>query len=202
MRIQQPCDAKRTYCRFVTPAQYQTMRGAAAAFSGAIGSARIRRAQEAIEALSTEFPNWMRDDVTELDEAWRRIRDAGGKEPAFESLLLAALSIKGTGAMLGYPYSGRICASLIELLQESPDASRIPLELIGHHVDAVKAELRKKVDVSTCDTANALVAGLHRVSLAFIRNEKARIACQQDVVDQTTYRCDPTDQTRQPQALQ
>lgn len=172
-----------TNCRFVAPAQYHSIRVSAAAFSGPVGNASIRKAQEAIEALSDEFPDWMRDDVSKLDAAWWRVRHTGGNESAFEGLLLAALSIKGMSAMLGYPYSGQICASLVELIQESPDTTRIPLVLIGHHVDAVKAELREQVVESTRKTANSLVASLHHVSLAFIRSETMRIAGQQGTVD-------------------
>ncbi len=180
-----PNGIQRTRCRFVAPSQYHTIPANASAFSGAIGNASIRRAQEAVEALSSEFPDWMRDDVTRLDEAWWRVRLTCGNESAFESLLLAALSIKGMSAMLGYPYSGQICASLVELIEESPDRSRIPLELIGHHVNAVKAELREQVDESMRKTASALVADLHRVSSAFLRNEKMRTAGQHGTVDMT-----------------
>lgn len=183
-----PNGIQRTQCRFVAPSQYHTIRASAAAFSGAIGHASIKRAQEAVEALSSEFPDWMRDDVTRLDEAWRRVRETHGNEPAFESLLLAALSIKGMSAMLGYPYSGQICACLVELIEESPDRSRIPRELIGHHVNAVKAELRDQVDESMRKTASALVASLHRVSSAFIHNEKMRTAGQHGTVDWTENR--------------
>lgn len=183
-----PKGKQRTLCRFVAPSEYHTIRASAAAFSGAVGNASIRRAQEAVEALSSEFPDWMRDDVTKLDEAWRRVRETYGTEPAFESLLLAALSIKGMSAMLGYPYSGQICASLVELIEESPDRSRIPLELIGHHVNAVKAEFREQVDESMRKTARALVAALHRVSSAFIHNEKMRIAGQHGTVECTENR--------------
>lgn len=138
-----PYDSKqRTGCQFVAPMQYHSIRASTAAFSGAAGDASVKRAQQAIEALSDEFPDWMRDDVGKLDEAWWHVHHTCGNEPAFESLLLAALSIKGMSAMLGYPYSGQICASLVELIEESPDKSRIPLVLIGHHVNAVKAELR------------------------------------------------------------
>jgi len=196
-----PSGIQRTQCRFIAPSQYPTIRARASAFSGAIGNASIRRAQEAIEALSSEFPDWMRDDVSRLDRAWRLVRETYGNESAFESLLMAALSIKGMSAMLGYPYSGQICASLVELIEESPDRSRIPLELIGHHVNAVKAELRDQVDESMCKTASALVAGLHRVSSAFIHNEKMRAAGQHEIEDWPENRRESRSYSQQAQRL-
>lgn len=201
MKIVPHNGVQRTNRRFVAPAQYHSIGVSASAFSGAVGNASIRKAQEAIEALSAEFPEWMRNDVSKLDEAWWRVRHTGGNEPAFESLLLAALSIKGMSAMLGYPYSGQICASLVELIQESPDTSRIPLVLIGHHVNAVKAELREQVVESTRKTASSLVASLHHVSLVFIRKEQMRIESQQGLAGQTGYRCDSSVQTQRLQDL-
>jgi hypothetical protein len=153
----------------ITP-DHHTLRQAM--FSG-IGSDEelIARAERALTQLSSEFGNWMNEECERLDAARREVKVSGLTDANRVVLLRAADDIKGTAQTLGFRETMPTADSLCRLLEHTPDMTRISLELIDQHVDAIRAIVRehKRSDVATI--ATVLGSRLRQVTEEFLVQE-------------------------------
>src|SRR5690348_824402 len=79
--------------------------------------AAIKRADEAMTALQSEFGDWIAKDVEALSAA--RARYAKNKDAAARNgLLRTAHDIKGQAATFHYPLIARVAASLSRMIEE------------------------------------------------------------------------------------
>lgn len=110
-----------------------------------VDMAVVERAEAALAELQGEFVLWMNDECQRLDAARHAVREKGLTPATVERMILPAHDIKGGAATLGYPLAERIATSLCRLLHHAPDPARIPMALIDHHVDTIKAIVREEV---------------------------------------------------------
>jgi chemotaxis protein histidine kinase CheA len=104
--------------------------------SGGLDMAAVRRAEQAMETLKSEFADWLAEDVRVLVAARARY----GEQPdaaARAALLRAAHDIKGQAATFHYPLIARVAGSLSRLIGDLPENSALPLSLIDAHVNAI-----------------------------------------------------------------
>jgi len=126
---------------------------------GGPDTAAMKRAEEAMTALHSEFADWIADDVQVLTAAradYAKTQDAAARN----GLLRAAHDIKGQAATFDYPLIGRVAGSLSRLIDELPDATPIPLQLVDAHVDAITVIHKNKLQDTEDKTAQALCAAL------------------------------------------
>jgi len=119
-----------------------------------LDSAAIKRAEQAMESLKTEFTDWINADVRKLGEC----RDGFAKEPNADSqgdLYRAAHDLKGQALTFGHPMAARVASSLCKLLDGNTNA---PLALIDAHVDAIRVIVKQNVKDSAI--ANMLATEL------------------------------------------
>ncbi|MBS4083379.1 MAG: Hpt domain-containing protein, partial [Rhizobiales bacterium] len=102
-------------------------------------------AEAALEELKEEFGEWMNEECRRIDAARRTIRSKGLNRSTVDTLFMPAHDIKGGAATLGFPLAERLATSLCRLLKHSPDPARIPLALVEHHVDSIRALVREDV---------------------------------------------------------
>jgi HPt (histidine-containing phosphotransfer) domain-containing protein len=131
----------------------------------------VKRAEQALAALSGEFTAWMEAECERLDAARRDVVATGLVEPAKDTLFNAAHDIKGHAATFGYPAIGSAAASLCRLIELSPDVARIPLRLIEQHVDAMRAIYREYARSDGRDLAAMLNKRLRDITDEFLLNE-------------------------------
>ncbi len=110
-----------------------------------VDMAAVERAEAALAELKGEFSVWMNDECQRLDAARRTVHEKGFDRTTVERLMLPAHDIKGGATTLGYPLAERIATSLCRLLHHAPEPARIPMTLIDHHVDTIKAIVREEV---------------------------------------------------------
>jgi len=126
---------------------------------GGPDTAAMKRADEAMVALESEFPAWIAQDVEALSAAraaYARMQDAGARN----GLLRAAHDIKGQAATFRYPLIARVASSLSRLIGELPSATAIPLHLVDAHVNAVTVIHKDKLQTTGDKVAQALCAEL------------------------------------------
>jgi chemotaxis protein histidine kinase CheA len=112
--------------------------------SGGSDIAALKRAQEALESLSTEFAGWLASDVKALvDAGTHYAADPGDINRA--ALLRAAHDIKGQAATFDFPLVARVAGSLSRLLDEMPPGREIPAGLVDAHVRAVQVIHRENI---------------------------------------------------------
>jgi chemotaxis protein histidine kinase CheA len=126
---------------------------------GGVDMAATKRADEAMEALKSEFADWIADDVKKLIDARMRYSqtpDANSRA----ALLRAAHDIKGQAPTFNYPLIARVAATLSRLIGELPAKAAIPVALVDAHVNAIQVIHKLAMQDTNDKTAQALCAEL------------------------------------------
>lgn len=134
----------------------------------------IERAEKALQALSCNFEEWMRDEVNSLLQARSRYKADPTAPEALHELFRVAHDMKGQASTLEYPYVTRVCMSLCSLFEDLPSKDRIPMILVDQHVDAINAMVREGVRTDPHPTAEALAARLAGVTADYVASEMKR----------------------------
>jgi hypothetical protein len=122
---------------------------------GGIDAAALKRADTALETLSTEYAGWLEQDVKVLVTAHGNF----AARPTAENraaLLRAAHDIKGQAATFHFPLIARVAASLSRLLGEIAPGEPLPAGLTDAHVQAVQVIHRENIR----DTGNPMAQTL------------------------------------------
>ena len=111
----------------------------------ALDQKAIARAEAALQNMSSQFVEWINEELARLLEAWAAYELAPGTHASRNELHRRAHDLKGLAPTYGYPLVGRISASLCKLTgDEHGDLN--PLDkLLKAHVDAVKAAVTGKI---------------------------------------------------------
>ena len=129
---------------------------------GAIDPAAIARAEAALKSLSSNFTQWLADEITKLDAAREQVRQQGVTPESMENLYLRAHDMKGLGGTYGYPLITRVAASLCKLTDEETVRMKAPLFLIDAHIDAIKAAVRDNIKTDEHPMGRVLAVELER----------------------------------------
>jgi chemotaxis protein histidine kinase CheA len=126
---------------------------------GGIDMAAMKRAEQAMETLKSEFGDMIADDVKSLADArarYARTPDAASRA----ALMRAAHDIKGNAPTFNYPLIARVAGSLSRLIGELPQNKQIPASLVDAHVNAVQVIHRQNIQTIDDKLAQALCAEL------------------------------------------
>jgi len=129
---------------------------------GGIDPAALAKAEAALKGLSSNFDQWMQDELTKLDTARERVRGEGYNADTAETLYFRAHDLKGLGSTYGYPLVTRIAASLCRLTDDPATRLKAPLFLIDAHIDAIKAVVRGGMRDEEHPTAKMLLGELEK----------------------------------------
>jgi chemotaxis protein histidine kinase CheA len=124
----------------------------------------IARAEQALAGLSGEFKNWMLAEADRLSAAHAAILNDGFSDKAAEELFRAAHDIKGDAITFGYPSAASIAESLCRIIEHAPDLSKVPPELIGHHINAIQAIVHDHTKLDTIQVSHELSRRLRKVA--------------------------------------
>jgi len=117
---------------------------------GGLDAAAIARAEAALKSLSTNFGEWMNDELAKLEAARERIRAEGFNAETAENLYFRAHDMKGLGTTYEFPLVTRMAASLCRILHDPATRLSAPLALVDAHVDmigkAVRGQLRTEAE--------------------------------------------------------
>lgn len=124
----------------------------------------VARAEKALEGLSDEFENWMSKECQRLATAHAVILESGLNQTTQDELFRAAHDIKGDAATFGYPLAAAAADSLCRIMEHAPDFSKVPNELIAHHVNAIQAIVREHRRLGVASVAGELSSKLRGVA--------------------------------------
>jgi HPt (histidine-containing phosphotransfer) domain-containing protein len=124
----------------------------------------VARAEKALEGLSDEFGNWMAKECERLAAAHRTIIATGLNAATQDELFRAAHDIKGDAATFGYPLAAAAADSLCRLMEHAPDFTKVPNELIAHHVNAIQAIVRENRRFGVAAVADELSKKLRGIA--------------------------------------
>jgi len=152
----------------ITPAH--ELRKAVAAASDEIDDP-VARAEAALAELSGEFGSWMDAECTRLEAARQTVKRDGFTEQTHDALFRSAHDIKGEAGTFGFPAVAGVADSLCRLIEHTPDMSRIPMDLVDQHVDAMRAITREYARPDLLDIARQLTKRLREVTDEFLIKE-------------------------------
>ena len=112
---------------------------------GGIDAAAIAKAEEALQAMSAQFSQWLQDEIVKLEAAQTAIREQGYTPETAEGLYFRAHDLKGLGTTYQYPLVTRLAGSLCKLLDAPEKRMAAPVVLIDAHIDAIRAAVRDKI---------------------------------------------------------
>ncbi len=111
----------------------------------ALDQKAIARAEAALEGMSSQFAEWINEELARLLEAWAAYEAAPGTPAARNELHRRSHDLKGLAPTYGYPLVGRMSGSLCKLTGEEHAGLNPPDKLLKAHVDAVKAAVTGKI---------------------------------------------------------
>ena len=112
---------------------------------GGIDPNAIARAEAALKAMSSQFGQWLEDEIFKLEKAQSDIRDQGYTSQTAEALYFRAHDLKGLGATYQYPLVTRLAGSLCKMMDDPIKRMAAPQLLLDAHIDAIKAVARDKI---------------------------------------------------------
>jgi chemotaxis protein histidine kinase CheA len=129
---------------------------------GRIDPAAVAKAEAALKGLSSQFGQWLQDEVNKLETARETIRAEGVTKASMDALFTRAHDLKGLGATYEYPLVTRIAGSLCKLLGEGEGRVNTPMALVDAHVQAIRAAVRDSIKDSDNPVGAALAGELER----------------------------------------
>jgi hypothetical protein len=124
---------------------------------GRIDPDAIARAEAALKGLSSQFAQWLQDEVGKLEMAQAAIGEQGLTRSTVDQLYTHAHDLKGLGSTYEFPIVTQIAGSLCRLLGEADTRLRAPPYLIDAHVGAIRASVRDNVKTVDDPVGRALV---------------------------------------------
>jgi chemotaxis protein histidine kinase CheA len=124
----------------------------------------VARAEKALADMSGEFRQWMEVEVGRLAAAHAAVLMQGFTEIARGELFRAAHDIKGDAVTFGYANAGVVAESLCRIVEHAPDLSRVPPDLIAHHINAIQAIVHEHTKLDTISVSNELSQRLRGVA--------------------------------------
>ena len=146
----------------------KTLRDKAGPRFGRIDHEAIARAEAALAALSSNYGDWLQEEVEKLEGAREAIRVDGVDRVTIDMLFTRAHDLKGLGGTYGFPLVGRIAASLCRLLGDGDGRGKVPLALVDAHIKAIKAAVRDDIRSADTSIGAALAGELERHTATYL----------------------------------
>lgn len=120
----------------------------------------VARAEAALAAMSVNFEEWLKVEITKLDNAMSLVHSEGRSDMSMEALYHRAHDLKGLGTTYGYPIISQIAGTLCRLIDSADKRRLSPLPLVEVHVEAIKAAARNQIRSDDDPVGRALVTEL------------------------------------------
>jgi hypothetical protein len=117
---------------------------------GGIDPGAVAKAEAALKNLSSQFAQWLQDEIDKLESARAAIRSDGLNTASAERLYVHCHDLKGLGTTYGFPLITRIAGSVCKLMDEPAMRATVPMFLVDAHIDAIRAAVRDNI----CDTTH------------------------------------------------
>ncbi|MHB8284323.1 MAG: Hpt domain-containing protein [Caulobacteraceae bacterium] len=105
---------------------------------GRIDPEAIAKAEAALKGLSSQFGQWLEDEVSKLEAARAAVGEHGLDRSTANQLYTHAHDLKGLGTTYDFPIITQIAGSLCRLLGDADARLRAPLDMIDAHIAAIR----------------------------------------------------------------
>ena len=122
-----------------------TLRAKVGGRLGAIDKDAIAKAEAALADLSSQFGDWLLEEIKKLEDVQALIKSEGLNPENSDQLFYRAHDLKGLGTTYGFPLISRIAGSLCKMLDEPEKRAQAPRMLVDAHLDAIRAIVRDQI---------------------------------------------------------
>ena len=122
-----------------------TLRAKVGGRFGSIDASALAKAEAALKDLSSQFSQWLQDELDKLDGARAAIRTEGVNRKTMDQLFLHAHDLKGLGSTYEYPLVSKLAGLLCKLMDDPETRLTAPMFLVDVHIDAIKAAVRDQI---------------------------------------------------------
>jgi hypothetical protein len=129
---------------------------------GAIDPLAIAKAEAALKSLSSNFAEWLNDELVKLEAARARIKADGWTSETAEGLYMRAHDLKGLGTTYEFPLITRIAGNLCKMIDDPATRLNAPLYIIDAHIDSIKACVRENIKTDENPVGKAMAEELER----------------------------------------
>lgn len=118
-----------------------------------VDMAAVKRAEQALANLQTEFDDWISADVEALGDTYEAFKSSGHSD-ARGALYRASHDLRGQALTFEFPLVARVATSLCKLLDA--ENAEAPMALIDAHVNAIRVIVRQNIKDEDDKIANTL----------------------------------------------
>jgi chemotaxis protein histidine kinase CheA len=120
----------------------------------------IARAEAAMANMSSQFGDWLNDELANLETAHKAVSVTSPSDEAYDEFYRRAHDLKGLGTTYGYPIVSQFAGSLCKLLDNQVARERAPRQIVDAHVAAIVASVKQRVTTSDHPMGKALLIEL------------------------------------------
>ena len=129
---------------------------------GALNPGAVAKAEAALKSLSSQFGQWLQDELVKLEAARTAIKAEGLNAETGAKLYTHAHDLKGLGTTYDFPIVTRLAGSLCKLIEEPAQRLTAPMHLVDGHIDAIKACVRDGIKTTDHPMGKMLVEALEQ----------------------------------------
>ena len=123
----------------------------------------LKRAEAAIEDMRVDFEAHLFEEVDRIATMFSEMTSSGDFRP--RELYLAVHELRGQAGSFDYKLLSQFGDTLCALLQDKADLSTREIEIVGSHIDAMRAVVRRKVKGDGGTVGQELAEGLESMVL-------------------------------------
>lgn len=121
----------------------------------------LSAAEEALNEMSEDYPDWVMTIIDELFEVHRRcVDDEINRKGYFERINAIAHDMKGQGGTFGYQLITDFSEGLYGFTSKGAGLSDSHVEIIKGHIDAMRIVIRERIEGTGGDIGEELKKGL------------------------------------------
>lgn len=121
----------------------------------------LTEAQEALNEMAEDYPDWVMTVIDELFEVHRRcVDDEASRKGYFERINAIAHDMKGQGGTFGYQLITDFAEGLYNFTAKGSGLSDSHVEIIKAHIDAMRVVIRERIDGDGGTIGKELKTGL------------------------------------------
>lgn len=128
----------------------------------------LASAQEALNELAEDYPDWVMGEIDELFEVHRRcVDDEINRKSYFERINRAAHDMKGQGGTFGYQLITDFSEGLYNFTTTGAGLSDSHVDIIKAHIDAMRVVIRERIKGDGSEMGSELKKGLEATVVKF-----------------------------------
>lgn len=136
--------------------------------AGADAAALIAQAEDSVQKLGGEFETIFTDSVLTLASAMTEVRQTGmTREHGLTRMRRLLHDLRGQAGTFGYPLVSQVGDSACKFIDLSEDIGNTEVEVLGMHIDALKAISQAKIKGDGGPVGRELMSGLRKVILKY-----------------------------------